>query len=94
MLLFFGLLIQVERSDNIQSLFVYELAPIPTALFKDDMMRKRKESTLAPVLKDGVAPEDLSELTDAKSVIEGGMEAHYYVSIGEHLPHTGSCKSL
>jgi len=76
MLLFSRLLIQVERSDNIQSFFAYELAPIPTALFKDYMMRKGNKSSLAYVLKDGVAPAELSELTDAKFVIDGGALLH------------------
>ena len=43
MLLFSRLLIQVERSENIQFLFAYELASIPTALFKNNMMRKGKK---------------------------------------------------
>ena len=56
MLLFSRLLIQVERSENIQYLFAYELAPIPTALFKDNMMRKGKKSSLTSFLKEGVTP--------------------------------------
>ena len=77
MLLFSRLLIQVERSDNIQALFAYELAPIPTALFKNDMMRKGNKSSLASLLKDGVAPADLSELTYVTSVMDGG--SYYYI---------------
>ena len=43
MLLFSRLLIQVERSENIQFLFAYELASTPTSLYKNNMMRKGKK---------------------------------------------------
>ena len=86
MLLFSRLLIQVERSEDIQSLFAYELAPIPTALFKDNMMRKGKKSSLTFFLKDRVTPAEISEMRDAKFVIMG---AHcYIVFIGNQIPHS------
>ena len=72
MQLFSRLLIQVERSENIQSLFAYDLAPIPTALFKDNVMMKGKKSSLASFLKDGVTPAEISEMRDAKFVIDRG----------------------
>ena len=76
MLLFSRLFIQVERSENIQFLFAYELAPIPTALFKDYMMRKGKKSSLSSFLKDGVTPAEISEMRDARFVIDGGALLH------------------
>ena len=81
MLLFSRLLIQVERSKNIQSLFAYELAPIPTALFKKNMMRKGKKFSLASFLKDGVTPAKISQMRDAKFVIDGGALLHRYISV-------------
>ena len=54
------MLIQGERSDDIETLFAYELAPIPTALFKNNMTREGNKSSLASLLKDDVAPADLS----------------------------------
>lgn len=50
LVLFSRLILFVQRSTNIQTYFRYELAPIPTALFKDSMVRKPKKSTLAKAL--------------------------------------------
>ena len=76
MILFSRLLIQVERSNDIQSLFAYELTPIPTALFRDDMMRKGNKSSLGASLKEGVKPAEISEISNAKFVIDGGALLH------------------
>ena len=70
------MLIRGERSDDIETLFAYELAPIPTALFKNNTIRKGKKSSLASLLKDDVAPADLSELTNIISVMDGDALLH------------------
>ena len=50
MVLFSRLIILLQRNDDIASYFAYELAPVPTALFKENMMRKPTKSALAKAL--------------------------------------------
>ena len=47
MVLFSRLVVLMQRTNDISSYFAYELAPVPTALFKDSMMRKPNKSFLA-----------------------------------------------
>ena len=50
MVVFSRLIILLQRNDDIASYFAYELAPEPTALFKENMMRKPTKSALAKAL--------------------------------------------
>ena len=47
MVLFSRLIVLMQRSNDITNYFAYELAPVPTSLFKDNMMRKPTKSALA-----------------------------------------------
>ena len=47
MVQFSRLIVLIQRSNDITSRFAYELAPVPTSLFKDNMMRKPSKSALA-----------------------------------------------
>ena len=50
LILFTRLTVLAERTENVSIYLKYELAPIPTALFKDSFMRKPQKSTLANYL--------------------------------------------
>ena len=50
LLLFSRLIVLIQRTSDICRNFAYELAPVPTALFKDNMMRKPSKSSLAKAL--------------------------------------------
>ena len=50
MVLFSRLLVLLQRHGDIETCFGYELTPIPTALFKENMMRKTTKSALAKSL--------------------------------------------
>ena len=47
MVLFSRLILLMQRNNDITNYFAYELAPVPTSLFKDNMMRKPTKSALA-----------------------------------------------
>ena len=47
MVLFSCLVVLLQTTNDISSYFAYELAPVPTAIFKDNMMRKPNTSSLA-----------------------------------------------
>jgi len=48
--LFNKLILLAERQPNMSLYSVYELAPIPTSLFKDNMMRKPDKAALGKAL--------------------------------------------
>ena len=50
LVLFSRLIVLIQRTTDICGYFAYELAPVPTALFKDNMMRKPNKSSLAKAL--------------------------------------------
>ena len=63
----------MQRTNDISSYFAYELAPVPTPLFKDGMMRKPNKSSLAKGL-DAISEKKKKEgnLSD--------IESHYHSS--------------
>jgi hypothetical protein len=72
--LFYRLLIQVERSADIHSNFSHELTAEPTALFRNNFMRKPdKPAILRHVLKDMTQPDTPSDLS---FVVDGGALLH------------------
>ena len=48
--LFTRLVVLIERSPDVNTYFNYELTPIPTALFKENFMRKPYKAALATAL--------------------------------------------
>ena len=60
--LFSQLILLIERYDDIKPYFQYELTPIPTSLFKDNMTRKAKKASFIPAL---VSLEQLDEKTNS-----------------------------
>lgn len=50
LVLFSRLIVLMHRFGDISRCFIYELAPMPTSLFKDNFMRKPSKSTLAKAL--------------------------------------------
>jgi len=72
--LFHRLVILVERSEDIPSYFSYELTPIPTALFKDNLMRKADKPALAKAVTSGLSFDTLPSNT--RFVLDGGCLLH------------------
>ena len=72
--LFHRLILLVQRSEDIQSFFQYELAPVPTSLFCDTFMRKADKPALARVMKQGLLIHTMP--TSMKFVIDGGALLH------------------
>ena len=65
----------MQREESICPFFEYELTTIPTALFKDNIMRRTDKSPLGRALKDGIQPcESLEE--QGMFVLDGGSLLH------------------
>ena len=83
MILFSRLIVSLQRNDDVASYFAYELAPVPTALFKDNMMRKPTKSSLAKVLdvkckkKAELDVSDTSDDDDDMNVSESEEDDHH-----------------
>ena len=74
-ILFTRLMAIVQREESICPFFEYELTTIPTALFKDNIMRRTDKSQLGRALKDGIQPcESLEE--QGMFVLDGGSLLH------------------
>jgi len=76
--LFNRLLIAVEREDNMEPYFSYELTPTPTALFKDDVFRKTAKSKLAQELVKLLGENQTVACAD-RFVLDGGCLLHRVV---------------
>jgi len=75
--LFHRLLILAERSANVESYFRHELTTIPTALFKDDFMRKPNKPELAKCITKNVLVEtSVIASPDSQFVLDGGSLLH------------------
>jgi hypothetical protein len=68
--LFNRLLVIMQRSNDVQQYFSYELTAMPTALFKDNYMRKADKSQLAKEISKGLESEVLPQCS--VNVIDGG----------------------
>ena len=74
-ILFTRLMAIVLREESICPVFEYELTTIPTALFKDNIMRRTDKPQLGRSLKDGIQPcESLEE--QGMFVLDGGSLLH------------------
>ena len=75
--LFHRLLILAERSAKVESYFCHELTTIPTALFKDDFMRKPNKPELAKcITKKVIAETSVIASPDSLFVLDGGSFLH------------------
>jgi hypothetical protein len=73
-ILFTRLTALIQREEDIESAFYYELTPEPTSIFKDGMMRKVEKSVLRNHLLDKVQPTGIKPT--AHCVIDGGALLH------------------
>ena len=74
-ILFSQLIAVVQREEDMQPFFDYELTTtIPTSLFKDNIMRKTNKVQLAKALKQGVQP--CEQYAQAFHVLDGGSLLH------------------
>ena len=74
--LFNRILVLVERSTDIESYFHYELSSVPTALFKDNMMRKANKPALAKYITgDGECSKEVNS-SSTQHVLDGGCLLH------------------
>ena len=73
-LLFTRLIVIAERCDDIKTYFDYELTPVPTSLFVDNLMRKpNKASLIEALLGKDFQLVDESEIIQTKyHVVDGG----------------------
>lgn len=73
-LLFTQLIVIAERCDDIKTYFDYELTPVPTSLFVDNLMRKpNKASLIETLLGKDFQLVDESEIIQTKyHVVDGG----------------------
>ena len=55
--------------------FSYELAPVPSSLFKDNMMRKSDKAALGRLLSQDVVVSDLKNWK-TRVVVDGGALLH------------------
>lgn len=72
--LFSRLLVIIQREPNISSLFKYELAAVPTALFNGESLRKTVKSQLAKTLTENV--ENSCSVPGSTVVVDGGWLLH------------------
>jgi hypothetical protein len=72
--LFTRLIVLVERCEVIKSYFQYELTPVPTSLFADNMMRKPNKASLVQSLlgKDYQAVDQEEIISTKYHVVDGG----------------------
>jgi len=73
--LFNRLIFLAERQPNMSSYFAYELAPVPTSLFKDNMMRKPDKAALGRALLMDASVSDV-QLVHKCAVLDGGALLH------------------
>ena len=73
-LLFSRLIAIVQREEDINLYFNYELTTIPTSLFKDYAMRKTAKAQLAKALLSNVQPSERN--TQLHHVLDGGALIH------------------
>ena len=71
--LFTRLIAMVQREENIEKYFEYEMTTLPIALFKDGMMRKPDKPALRKHLVDEIVPDSRG---DGRVVLDGGALIH------------------
>src|SRR6218665_316434 len=73
--LFNRLIVLTERQADTAQFFAYELTPVPTSLFKDDMMRKPDKAALSRLLtKDSTV--SMTGTPPTQFVVDGGALLH------------------
>ena len=75
MLLFSRLTVLIEREEEIQEYFRFELTAFPTSLFKNGMMRKANKSKLVKALKKNVSSNSY-QADQSFHVLDGGALLH------------------
>ena len=71
--LFTRLVAMIQREENLEKFFEYELTPMPTSLFKDGMMRKADKPALRKHLIDDKVPQSFRA---GKFILDGGALLH------------------
>ena len=71
--LFTRLVAMIQREENLEKFFEYELTPMPTSLFKDGMMRKADKPALRKYLIDDKVPQTFRA---GKLILDGGALLH------------------
>jgi len=73
--LFNRLILLAQRQPDVSLYFSYELAPVPSSLFKDNMMRKSDKAALGRLLSQDVVVFDLQNWK-TRVVVDGGALLH------------------
>ena len=74
--LFSRLIIVLQRQTDIQPLFSHELTALPSAFFKDKLMRKADKSVLAKHLTSTTSSCELEPPIGHSYVVDGGWLLH------------------
>ena len=75
MILFARLMVLLQREEDPDSYFAYELTSVPTVTFKDNMMRKANKSLLTRALISNI-PSQHTDNTSTQYVLDGGALLH------------------
>ena len=70
-ILWHRLLLSINNSQDRETFFAYELAPEPTSLFKQGMMRKTQKAAMGAILREGIESTDVCP-NNAIFIIDGG----------------------